>query len=115
MIEENTEAVFDPHFSHTVFFWLKEPENTVHRTLFEKELQLFMSTSKYAKTKYIGKPLIATRDVVEASFTYQLTVTFESASAQVKYQEEEAHVIFIESCKDLWKKVVVYDSEGATF
>jgi hypothetical protein len=60
----------------------------------------------------MGTPPKAVRDVVDDSFTYSLIVTFESAEAQEAYQEEEAHLIFIEECKDLWEKVIVYDSEG---
>lgn len=103
---------FDHAFAHTVYFWFKNPDSHADRTKFEASLQKFLDNSKYAKTNFMGTPPKAVRDVVDDSFTYSLIVTFESAEAQEAYQEEEAHLIFIEECKDLWEKVIVYDSEG---
>jgi len=103
---------FDSNFAHTVYFWLKEPTNTAHRQKFEASLRTFLNNSAFAKTNYIGTPPKASRDVVDGSFTYALIVTFESAEAQEGYQKEAAHLKFIEECKDLWNKVIVYDSHG---
>ena len=103
---------FDPAFAHTVYFWFKEPNNKAHKTKFEVSLKQFLDNSKYAKTKFIGTAPNASRDVVDGSFTYSLIVTFESAEAQQNYQEEEAHLLFVEECKDLWGQVIVYDSNS---
>ncbi|MEX0314801.1 MAG: Dabb family protein [Allomuricauda sp.] len=103
---------FDSAFAHTVYFWFKNPDNKADRAKFETSLRTFLNNSKFAKTNFIGTPPAATRDVVDGSFTYSLIVTFESAEAQEGYQKEEAHLIFIEECKDLWEKVIVYDSFG---
>ncbi len=103
---------FDPAFAHTVYFWFKNPDNELDRARFETSLKKFLKNSKFAKTNFIGTPPTATRDVVDGSFTYSLIVTFESAEAQENYQKEEAHLIFIEECKELWEKVIVYDSFG---
>lgn len=35
---------------------------------------------------------------------------FASTEDQGKYQAEPAHTAFVEACKELWSKVVVYDS-----
>lgn len=110
--EQNTMKNFDPTFVHTVFFWLNNPDNATDRTKFETSLTKFLNTSLYTKTNFIGKPPAATRDVVDGSFTYSLVVSFESAEAQQKYQEEKAHLLFIEESQDLWSKVIVYDSMG---
>jgi hypothetical protein len=103
---------FDPAFVHTVYFWLKDPQNMQDRTAIEGSLKKFMQNSKYAQTKFVGKPPKATRDIVDDSFTYALVLTFSSAEEQEKYQKEEAHLIFIEESQDLWEKVLVYDSSG---
>lgn len=103
---------FDPHFAHTVFFWLKNPNSQEDRTAFETSLKRFLDHSAYAKTQFIGKPPKASRDVVDGSFTYSLIVTFESAEAQQKYQVEPPHKRFIEESEKLWNKVIVYDSQG---
>ncbi len=71
-----------------------------------------MDNSLYAKTKFLGTPPKAERDVVDGSFTYSYLVTFESSEAQKKYQTEPAHLKFIDEAGDLWEKVIVYDSQG---
>lgn len=110
--ENNTMSSFDSNFAHVVYFWFNEPENQEHQQRFEASLSKFLKASKYTKTNFMGKPPKAVRDVVDDSFTYNLIVSFDSAESQQEYQEEEAHLIFIEECKDLWKKVIVYDAMG---
>lgn len=101
---------FDSNFSHTVFFWLKNPDSQADRTAFETSLKKFLDNSAYAKTKFIGTPPKASRDVVDGSFTYSLILSFDSAESQQAYQDEAPHKLFIEESSDLWTKVIVYDS-----
>ena len=101
---------FDSNFSHTVFFWLKNPDNEADRTAFETSLKKFLDNSGYAKTKFIGTPPRASRDVVDGSFTYSLILTFDSAESQQEYQDEAPHKLFIAESEKLWTKVIVYDS-----
>jgi len=110
--KENTMREFDANFAHTVYFWLANPDSKEDRAAFETSLQKFLDNSAYAKTKFMGKPPRASRDVVDGSFTYSLIVTFESAEAQQNYQDEAPHKLFIEESSDLWTKVIVYDSTG---
>ncbi len=105
-------TTFDTAFAHTVYFWFKNPDDVEGKKRFEASLKKFLNASKYAKTNFIGLPPKSTRDVVDDSFTYSLIVTFDSAESQSKYQKEEVHLLFIEECKDLWERVVVYDSFG---
>ncbi len=109
---ENTMREFDANFAHTVYFWLANPDNQEDRSAFETSLKKFLDHSAYAKTNFIGTPPGASRDVVDGSFTYSLIVTFESADAQQKYQNEAPHKLFIEESSHLWTKVIVYDSTG---
>ncbi|WP_405385118.1 Dabb family protein [Maribacter sp. LLG6340-A2] len=109
---ENEMKTFDSNFTHTVFFWLKNPDSATDRAAFETSLKKFLDNSGYAKTKFIGTPPKASRDVVDGSFTYSLIVTFESDEAQQAYQDEAPHKLFIEESSDLWTKVIVYDSKG---
>ncbi|NBB81572.1 MAG: Dabb family protein [Verrucomicrobia bacterium] len=101
---------FDPAFTHVVYFWLKDPESAADRSKFEGAVKQFMHDSKYAKTRFIGVAPKASRGVVDDSFTYSLILSFESAQAQENYQAEAAHQAFVDACKDLWERVVVYDS-----
>ncbi len=103
---------FDSNFAHTVYFWLKNPDNPSDRKAFETSLRAFLDNSAYAKTQFIGKPPKASRDVVDGSFTYSLIVTFASAEAQQLYQDEPPHKRFVEESSGLWRKVIVYDSTG---
>lgn len=108
----DTMKEFDSNFAHTVYFWLKNPDNASDRQAFETSLRTFLDNSAYAKTQFIGKPPSASRDVVDGSFTYSLIVTFESAEAQQQYQVEAPHKKFVEESSGLWTKVIVYDSQG---
>jgi len=107
---ENEMKEFDSNFSHTVFFWLKNPDNAADRTAFETSLKKFLDNSGYAKTKFIGRPPRASRDVVDGSFTYSLILSFDSAQSQKAYQDEAPHKVFIAESEKLWTKVIVYDS-----
>ncbi|MEP3207904.1 MAG: Dabb family protein [Maribacter sp.] len=109
--KSNMMREFDPAFAHTVYFWLANPDSQEDRAAFETSLQKFLDNSAYAKTKFIGTPPRASRDVVDGSFTYSLIVTFESAEAQQNYQDEAPHKLFIEESSGLWTKVIVYDSK----
>lgn len=101
---------FNPSFVHVVYFWLKDPSNMEDRKALEMSLQKFMQNSKYAKTKFVGVPPKASREVVDDSFAYNLVLTFASAEDQELYQNEEAHLVFIKESQDLWERVVVYDA-----
>lgn len=109
---QNEMKSFDPAFAHVVYFWLHNPDNASDRQAFEAALMKFLNTSQFAKTKYIGTPPAAIRDVVDGSFTYNMVVTFESAEAQAEYQKEQPHLDFIAEASHLWKRVQVYDSMG---
>jgi len=109
---DNEMTEFDSNFSHTVFFWLKNPDSQADRTAFVTSLKKFLDNSAFAKTKFIGTPPKASRDVVDGSFTFSLMVTFDSAESQQAYQDEEPHKVFIAESEKLWSKVIVYDSTG---
>jgi len=97
-------------FLHSVFFWLKNPENEEDRKAFEHHLTTFIDNSQYVKSKFIGTMAPSERDVVDSSYTYTLVVSFADKKDQDKYQTEPAHIKFVEDAQHLWEKVVVYDS-----
>jgi hypothetical protein len=99
-------------FVHTVFFWLKNPEDQTARATFEKSLTTFINNSKFIQTKHLGVPASTDRDVIDRSYTYCLSLTFRSKADQDKYQAEDLHLVFIKESESLWKKVLVYDSES---
>lgn len=109
---QDQNADFDKNFAHVVYFFLNNPEDPKDRIDFEASLKKFMDSSLYAKTKFIGVPAETSRDVVDNSYTYSLILTFPSKEMQDNYQEEPAHLLFIEEAAHLWSKVIVYDSVG---
>lgn len=105
-------AEFDPAFVHSVYIWLKDPGSAEDRAAFEASMEKFMDNTLYAKTKFLGTPPKATRDIVDDTYTYNLIVTFASAEDQDRYQTEQAHLDFIEESNHLWNKIVIYDALG---
>ena len=103
---------FDPNFTHVVYFWLNNPEDSDERQQFEGALKKLFSNSLYTRTNFIGTPPKASREVVDDSFTYAMIVTFGSAASQAAYQKEEAHLEFIAEAGHLLKHYVVYDAVG---
>lgn len=99
-------------FVHQVYFWLKDPGNP------EDVKSLIKGLDKLSKIKtiidfHIGKPAGSTRDVIENSYSISWLTIFKTAADQDSYQTDPIHLKFIEECKHLWSKVVVYDSVDA--
>lgn len=99
-----------PKFSHIVLFWLAEPENESHRRQFEASLTKFIESSRYVRASHIGTPAGTDREVVDNSYTYCLSVWFDSSADHDLYQKEDAHLQFIAECKPFWTRVQIYDS-----
>ena len=96
-------------FVHTVFFWMKEDLSEKEAKFFESEMEKLGSTPSILTYKW-GKPAGTPRDLVDNSYTYAWIVDFASSENQDAYQVDPIHLAFIESCKDLWTKVQVYDT-----
>ena len=69
---------------------------------------------KTIKMFHIGKPASTNRDVIDTSYSISWMLVFENKEDQDSYQVDPIHLKFVEECKDLWQKVVVYDSVDAT-
>jgi len=110
--QKNINSILPGPFAHTVYFWLKNPKNNEDIKAFEASLKKFINQSIYIQTKHIGRPSTTNRDVIDATYTYSLLLTFKNKEAQDNYQEEPNHKLFIDESSNLWSKVVVYDSEN---
>ena len=97
-------------FVHIVFFWLKNPNSEADRTAFQTSIEKFVRNSGFATQIHVGTPASTSRPVIDSTYTYCLTVTFSSKEAHDDYQAEPVHLTFVEESKDLWEKVLVYDS-----
>ncbi len=96
-------------FIHHVYFWLKNPTSESDRQKLIEGLQK-LSKVKTIKSFHIGKPAATNRDVIDTSYSVSWMLMFEDAASQESYQVDPIHLNFVETCKDLWQKVVVYDS-----
>ena len=96
---------------HTVFFWLKNPEDQSDRNAFETAIRKLIKTNPQGTANHLGCPAASEkRDVVDASFTYCYTMSFPSLAAQNAYQDDPTHQLFIEEAQHLWDRVRVHDS-----
>lgn len=99
----------DKLFVHHVYFWLKKPVTSDVRNKFEKGLKELV-TIETIVDYHLGVPAGTSREVIDASYSYSLLVTFRNKEDQDIYQPHPKHQKFIADCQDLWEKVVVYDS-----
>lgn len=94
-------------FIHHVFFWLKEDAD---HAAFKAGLDALIK-SPMVKEAYLGVAAKSDREVVEDSFDFSLLVFFETKEKHDIYQTtDEVHQVFIDTCKDMWTKVQVFDA-----
>ncbi len=97
-------------FEHVVLFYLKNPESQKDKDKLEKGLRDLIRDSEFIVSAHLGVPAMTDREVVDNSYSFNYTVTFNSKEDQDKYQVEEVHLEFINEYKELWDKVIIYDS-----
>jgi hypothetical protein len=98
--------------THSVYFWLKDDVTAEQRALFEAELSL-LPKIPYLAAGFVGKPAkTEVRPVTDHSFDYSLILSFRTMADHEYYQGPcPDHQRFVQTCKPLFGKVVVYDSE----
>jgi hypothetical protein len=99
-------------FIHHVYFWLKNPSSNEDRQKLINGLEK-LSKVKTIKMFHLGKPADTNRDVIDTSYSISWLLIFDDKEAQESYQSDPIHLNFVDECKDLWQKVVVYDSVDA--
>lgn len=93
---------------HIVFFWLNNPDSEADRAALNLGL-IGLSQIDLVKVAYIGTPADTHREVIDSSYSFAITLVFESNKEQTEYQTHPEHLEFIANCKHLWRKVQVYD------
>ena len=98
-------------FIHHVYFWL---ENTGSKNDHAALLVGLQALSKVPSIKqfHIGVPADTNRDVIETSYEFSWLAVFNTKEEQDAYQVDPIHLHFVDTCKHLWQKVIVYDSLG---
>lgn len=98
-------------FYHHVFFWLANPASKEDRTKLIEGLTK-LSAVKTIQHFHIGKPANTNRGVIDSSYSISWLLEFANDEDQASYQTDPIHLKFVDDCKNLWNKVVVYDTVG---
>jgi len=91
---------------------LHHPESEADKKSLVEGLQKLSKLSTI-KSFHIGQPAATKRDVIDSSYSISWLLYFENAADQDSYQTDLVHLNFVDECKQLWKKVVVYDTINA--
>jgi len=95
---------------HHVLFWLKADTNADQKLAFFKSLQTLQNI-EVVKTFHLGTPAPITRDVVDSSYAFSLTLFFKDLAAHDIYQIHPLHKAFLDGFRAFFEKVVIYDAE----
>ena len=96
-------------FIHHVYFWLSNPNSEIDKQKLIEGLTK-LSAVKTIREFYIGKPANTNREVIENSYSVSWLLFFDNPQNQDSYQVDPMHLKFVDECKHLWSKVVVFDS-----
>ena len=99
-------------FIHHVYFWLKNPSSKEDKQQLIEGLQK-LSSVKTIRMFHIGHPADTNRDVIDRSYSVSWMLIFDNKDDEESYQVDPIHLNFVDICKHLWQKVVVYDSVDA--
>jgi hypothetical protein len=96
-------------FVHHVYFWMKDPSSSKDIADLTAGLKSLQSIEKL-NLFHVGKPADTNRDVIDVSYALSLLMVFANRADQDEYQVHPTHLKFVEQCRHLWSKVIVYDS-----
>jgi hypothetical protein len=96
---------------HTVIFWLKKDLTEDQKVEFTNEVKTLGEISS-VESFHLGTPApTPKRPVIEDSYDYAITVVLKDMDAHDQYQVDPIHLDFIDKCKDMWERVVIYDAD----
>ncbi|AQQ72288.1 Stress responsive A/B Barrel Domain protein [Limihaloglobus sulfuriphilus] len=95
---------------HTVLFWLKDDVTDDDREFFAAELEKLKGI-ECAHAVYVGTPAATERPVIDSSYDFCLTVILPDTAAHDTYQYDPLHVAFVEKCKAMFGKILIYDAD----
>jgi len=95
---------------HHVYFWLKDEfKNDEHRAIFKKGLDSLFSIDLVKGGKWSTPAPVMERPVIDQSWDYAISMTFDTVADHDTYQDVPVHSTFINNFKDTWAKVEVKD------
>src|SRR5215467_3914357 len=95
-------------FVHSVYFWLREELSEFDVQRFKQGL-LSLTSIQGVKHGFVGVPAPTYRPIIDRSYSYALTLTFENQQAHDHYQQDDVHERFRQDCSSLWSKVLIFD------
>lgn len=98
-------------FVHVVNFYLKADLTAADIKTFEEGVKS-LSAIESLVTFNVGTPAATDRPVIDKSYSYCELAVFEDEAGHDVYQVHPLHLAFVENCKHLWDKVVIFDSES---
>jgi hypothetical protein len=97
---------------HSVFFWLKPELTQEQRAEFVAGVESLRAISS-VRSLFLGKPaLIVSRPVVDSSYTFTLSITFDGIPGHDAYQVDPIHRGFVDKFRNFWDRVQIYDAEN---
>ncbi|HEY0273796.1 MAG TPA: Dabb family protein, partial [Chitinophaga sp.] len=100
----------DQRFVHVVNFYLKPGLSAADIQLFEETLQ-GLGAIESLLLFHVGKPARTDRPVIDRSYSYCELAIFADEAGHDVYQVHPLHKEFVEKCRHLWEKVVIFDAE----
>jgi hypothetical protein len=97
-------------FVHVVNFWLKKDLSSSDVKKFEEGVKTLEKVDSLIYFN-IGKPADTDRPTIDRTYSYSLLTVFNDKAGHDAYQVHPVHLQFVENCKSLWEKVLIYDSE----
>jgi hypothetical protein len=96
-------------FVHAVYFTQTEGLDEAGQRKFLDGIRS-LTTLPTVRHGWVGKPAETSREVIDRSYTYALTVVFDDAEGHDAYQVHPDHDVFREECSPYWSDVVIRDS-----
>ncbi len=95
---------------HTVYFWIKKDLSEERRAAFVQGVESLAGIG-CAEAVYIGTPAATSRPVIDRTYDIGLTVLLKDMEAHDAYQVDPLHVAFLDSFRNDWERVVIYDAD----
>jgi hypothetical protein len=96
---------------HSVYFYVAPESTPEQREALRKGLETLKSIT-CVEAIYIGAPApVAPRPVINRDYAFGLTVICKDLAAHDAYQVDPTHKAFVDACKHLWTKVVIFDTQ----
>ena len=95
-------------FVHSVYFWLRDDLSPTAKTTFVEGIRS-LTTIDSVQHGFIGTPADTHREIIDASYSYALVVSFADEAGHDRYQTHPVHDRFREQCGGSWSKIVIYD------